>query len=62
MQRISGESLSKLQDFAGIKELQERKDIGNKCCKSLRTNGICVKKKKLRIRRLTGAENSKWGG
>ena len=62
IQRISGKSLTKLQDFAGIRELQERKNIGNKCCKSLRTNGICVKKEKLRIRGLTGAENSQWGG
>ena len=32
-------------NFAGIRELQERKGIGNKYCKSLRTNGIRVKKK-----------------
>ncbi len=45
-QRISGESLSKLRNFAGIRELQERKEIGNKSCKFLRTNGIYIKKEK----------------
>ncbi len=60
-ERISGDFSSKLQEIAGIRKFPERKNIRNKSCKSLRENGICVKKKKAPSQRPDRSREFKMG-